>query len=119
MGGLVLRRLDVDGPVGEEPVLAAVVEVQMRIRHRGHATDIEAVCGEGLGEGPVDRPVPLVDLGLPRAYPGIEEQHSRFVDHGESQDGADLAFLKVSRRKENVGDVQGYDLANHFNPPSL
>ena len=51
----------------EDP--AAVVEVQMRIRHRGHVTDIEAVSGEGLGEGPVDRPVPLVDLGSPEPTP--------------------------------------------------
>ena len=74
VGQLPFDRLDVDRDARKRGVLSGVVGVEVAVDDLGDVADLDAGLGQDLVDRPADRMVGGVQLGIPEAEAGIEQQ---------------------------------------------
>ena len=86
VGQLPLGGLDVDRHARERRVLAGVVGMQVAVRDRGHVVDPNPAPASASSMRSRLRVVRLLELGIPEAQPGVEQEHAAAMPNGIPDD---------------------------------
>ena len=109
MGGGPLRRLDVDRDAGQHAVLAAVVEMEVRVRSGHDIVELDSGGPEQLGQGADRRPVGRLDFGIADADPGVEHHDAVGMDDREGHHDPWSPGEGAAIGVHEVGDMEGFD----------
>ena len=107
-----LGSLDEDRHARRDPdVLAAVVEVQVAVRHAGNVGERDAVRRERVLDRRHPRRERRLDLGVAEADPVVEQEDAVPMDHGVRVRRPPLALqqLLLVRRQAQLGDQERDD----------
>ena len=107
LGPAELSALDEERGVGEDGVLAAVVEVQMSVDHQVDVCRAHVELGQRVGHRPVDH-APVVQHVLRAAHAGVDQHRATVMGDHEPVHRPALAA-----RAAQAGQMQALDLQWH------